>query len=173
MDFNFIDDEDDEFAPTVAKRKKRKARKQKFNVIDELLGDSYAADPSRSISCLDPSCAHKFVREYDLEVHMRTVHSNSHLEPSMLDPTLPVRAGAITPTPAPDASFQDFFAAPAPEDLFSGNGLDEDIDWALQRQALEGGPFWVGAEEGMMQSGDNWSKEEEEMRRLIDPDLFI
>lgn len=169
LDLDFIDDEDDEFVPTM--KKKRKTRK-KYNVIDELLGDSYTADPSRNIDCLEPGCAHKFTREYDLEVHMRTVHSHSHPEPSMLDPTLPVHTGAITPTPAPDNMpvFPDVFTAPAPEE-FLDNGMEEDIDWALQRQALEGGPFWVG--DGMMPSGDNWGMEEQEMRRLIDPELFM
>ncbi|KAI9645896.1 hypothetical protein NHQ30_005333 [Ciborinia camelliae] len=52
-------------------------------------------------------------------------------------------------------------------------GADMDLDWEFQRQALEGGQFWIGAEgdedvppipEGM----EEWQKEQVEMRRLID-----
>lgn len=46
-----------------------------------------------------------------------------------------------------------------------------DIDWELQRRALEGGIFWVGAEEAhddiRGNLGDEWTQEELEMRRLI------
>ncbi|KAM3065691.1 hypothetical protein ACMFMG_011396 [Clarireedia jacksonii] len=49
--------------------------------------------------------------------------------------------------------------------------LDVDInpDWELQRQALGGGQFWIGAEEPEMGMGmEEWTSDEFEMRRLID-----
>lgn len=46
---------------------------------------------------------------------------------------------------------------------------DMDLDWELQRQALEGGQFWIGGEEQQIPEGiEEWSREEAEMRRLID-----
>ncbi|PQE03877.1 c2h2 transcription factor protein [Rutstroemia sp. NJR-2017a BBW] len=47
--------------------------------------------------------------------------------------------------------------------------VDVNLDWELQRQALEGGQFWIGDEEPRM-GIEEWSREEYEMRRLIDGD---
>ncbi|TVY76137.1 Transcription factor IIIA [Lachnellula suecica] len=136
VDLDFIDDEDDEFAPKKNKRKTRK-QKQKPNAIDELLGSSYAVG-----------------------------------EPSVLDPMLPVRATA-TPTPAP--SFQDpmaesFFEAEA--DAIAPQFEEADLDWQLQQQMMGDRPFWYGDGDLGVQSLEEWDMEQEEMRMLIDPDLF-
>ena len=49
-----------------------------------------------------------------------------------------------------------------------------DIDWELQRCALDGGAFWIGAEEAQNDSrndlADEWTQEEMEMRRLVGDD---
>jgi general transcription factor IIIA len=49
-----------------------------------------------------------------------------------------------------------------------------DIDWELQRRALEGGAFWIGAEEVQKSfrgdAVDEWTQEEMEMRRLVGDD---
>ena len=46
-----------------------------------------------------------------------------------------------------------------------------DIDWELQRRALEGGAFWIGAEEAQdnfrEDPADEWTQEEMELRRLV------
>ncbi|PMD36558.1 hypothetical protein L207DRAFT_515079 [Hyaloscypha variabilis F] len=46
-----------------------------------------------------------------------------------------------------------------------------DIDWELQRRTLEGGAFWIGAEEAENNfrgdPADDWTREEMEMRRLV------
>ncbi|TVY39159.1 Transcription factor [Lachnellula occidentalis] len=167
FDVDFINDEDDEWAP---KKKKRKARKQKPNVIDELVGDSYAADPNRNIPCLDPTCPHKFIREYDREIHLRAAHPIL-AGAAMFDSTFDLQTSGSF---FQDGSGNGGQGGGGGEDM--GIGIDTmtphaDIDWALQRQALEGGAFWVG-DGSMMPTGDNWTLEEEEMRRLIDPDLF-
>jgi len=46
-----------------------------------------------------------------------------------------------------------------------------DLDWEMQRRALEDGPFWVGASEvegEPMEGPDQWMQDEVEMRWLID-----
>jgi general transcription factor IIIA len=49
-----------------------------------------------------------------------------------------------------------------------------DIDWELQRRALEGGAFWIGADEMQKsfrgEAVDEWTQEEMEMRRLVGDD---
>jgi general transcription factor IIIA len=46
-----------------------------------------------------------------------------------------------------------------------------DIDWELQRRDLEGGAFWIGAEDAQNNfRADEWTQEEMEMRRLVGND---
>jgi general transcription factor IIIA len=49
-----------------------------------------------------------------------------------------------------------------------------DIDWEIQRRSLEGGAFWIGAEEAQndFRDGptDEWTQEEMEIRRLVGDD---
>lgn len=165
FDMDFIDDENDDFAPKT--KTKRKLRKRKTNMIDELVGGSYEADSDRNISCLDPTCENKFIGDYDLQVHMEAAQS-LQAEPSMLDPTLPVVNGFQSP----GTFFPGGGMTPTGDGMMTPNFSQEDVDWEMQRQVLEGGAFWVGAEDSAVQNQDNWNLEEEEMRRLIDPDYF-
>lgn len=46
---------------------------------------------------------------------------------------------------------------------------DMDLDWELQRQALEGGQFWIGGEEPQIPEGaEEWSRDRAEMKKLIE-----
>ena len=45
-----------------------------------------------------------------------------------------------------------------------------DLDWEIQQRVLEDGPFWVGAEVDEGLGGDQWLREEIEMRALIGED---
>ena len=58
-------------------------------------------------------------------------------------------------------------------DLNPLNPLDN-IDWAIQQQALHGGAFWVGGDGGQhdMAGLDQWNHEEMEMRALIGHDYI-
>lgn len=169
---DFIDDMDDDgYSPP--KKTKRKVKKQKASAMDELLGMSYAADPKRTIPCVAPGCPHMFTRDYDLQVHLQSAHpyeapgvdsapstfDNNYLTELTLDMGMGMETSlAIDPALDPRLAYH------------TGVSYDQaDIDWELQRQALEGGPFWVGADEAgnAFQNPDDWTREQEEMRRLI------
>lgn len=176
---DFIDD--DKSAP--AKKRKAPRKKQKPNIIDELLGASHdAAVPNRNrnIPCPDPICPHTFTRAHDLQLHMRTAHPRPICMPGDSDLALPVQSsGAIPPTTQTQNPIPLFFDhQPVLLLLPDARSLDVDTstDWDFQREALEGGTFWVGAdvdaEAGVMRDVDSWQVEEEEMRRLIDGDGF-
>ncbi|TVY30047.1 Transcription factor [Lachnellula hyalina] len=105
--------------------------------------------------------------QYDREVHLRAAH-----------PVLTEAARFDSPFDfQPSGSFFQDGGGNGGEGGGMGIGIgtmtvQADIDWELQRQALDGGAFWVGAGESIVPNGDSWTMEEEEMRRLIDPDLF-
>lgn len=166
MDDDFIDDEDDEEPKRKAKRRDRKA---KPDVVGDLIGTSYANDPRRKIPCPVFQCQHRFMREYDLQVHLRTLHEG--WTPDM-GPALPdFNTGAAFQYPEPSMgtfgmTSVNSYAQP------SMNSYDDsaaDIDWELQRRALEGGAFWVGGDDKAREhEGDlEWDQDAKEMRRLI------
>lgn len=163
---------DDEYVPTL--RKSKRGMRAKPSLVDELSG----IDPRRTIRCLISTCHDMFMRNYDLDVHMRTAHPFEL--PSTLDPDL---AALMESYSYPGDDFDTSNLAQGVQEVpqgfgqsmgqsISGLGDDQnDVDWELQRQALEGGPFWVGADTGVGDFGGSpfeWKHEEDEMRRLID-----
>ncbi|PVH85090.1 hypothetical protein DL98DRAFT_651366 [Cadophora sp. DSE1049] len=161
---------DDDYVPTL--RKSKRGKRVKPSLVDELSG----IDPRRTIRCLVPTCQVMFMRNYDLDVHMRTAHP---FLPADMDSGL---AAPINQFPYPSVDFDMSHmamdmggVAPAFGDALGqplpGFQDDQtDFSWELQRQAPGGGPFWVGADIGIGDFGDNqdeWTQEEEEMRRLI------
>jgi general transcription factor IIIA len=52
----------------------RKSRRYTANIIDQLVGNVQASDPRRTLACPARGCDHKFIRQYDLDNHMFSVH---------------------------------------------------------------------------------------------------
>ncbi|KUJ20915.1 uncharacterized protein LY89DRAFT_419074 [Mollisia scopiformis] len=164
---DLIDDAEEDGEYAQPKKSKKKTKQAKASAVDQLLGMSYAADSRRTIPCFAPGCPHMFIREYDRQVHMQTAHP---FEAPEADPTVSAFHTAFDfPLPGsnmggigPSAGFDS-------TNMQSGMFDQADIDWELQRQALEGGPFWVGADEagGNSQDQDEWTQDQLEMRRLI------
>ncbi|KAK0113038.1 Strongly-conserved Zn-finger binding protein (TFIIIA) [Cadophora gregata] len=161
---------EDDYAHTLRKSKRGKSAKP--SLVDELSG----IDPRRTIPCLVPTCQDMFIRNYDLDVHMRTAHP---FVPAAIDPGL---AGPSNQFPYPSVDFDlshMTIDVGDVEQILDRNlqqplpGLEDDqadFNWEFQRQALEGGPFWVGADTGVGDfegNLDEWTQEEEEMRGLI------
>lgn len=161
--------EDDGYVPP--KKSKKKSKKQKASAMDELLGMSYAADPKRTIPCIAPGCPHMFTRDYDLQVHLQSAHP--YEAPSYDPASSTFNTNFLVPESEPNVGMGTGFTIdPAldPQLYQPGVMYDQaDIDWELQRQALEGGPFWVGADQAgnAFQNPDEWTQEQLEMRRLI------
>ncbi|KAL2074466.1 hypothetical protein VTL71DRAFT_8244 [Oculimacula yallundae] len=165
---------DDDYIPTL--KKSKRSKRAKTSVVDELS----RIDPRRTISCLVPTCRDMFIRNYDLDVHMRAAHPSMHPTDSGVASLNSQLSFSSVGQDLPDIS-QDM------ESVYTGfganlaqsiGGLEEeqsDLNWELHRQALEGGPFWVGADiDGgdfglgpLAGNQDEWTREEEEMRRLI------
>lgn len=152
----FINDEDDDGTKS---RKKKRATKSKLTAIEKLTGQMNDASIPNKKS-------------------QTNTRSGRQFPPQIL--------------PQPQPEFQEFVPWPPllfmPENLMigaenllipAGDLLDpsddafvdtpvESIDWALEREALQGGPFWVG--DSGHHDIDQWNHDEMEMRRLIGDD---
>jgi general transcription factor IIIA len=143
--------------------KSKKSRKSKVSAIDELIGSSYDADPYRRILCPFTSCPKKFIRDYDLQVHLRTPHP-----PLTLD-TIPELAASNGMSPFEQS---DIYENVDREEMNRIHGL-ADNSWRQQQESgVDDGNFWFGADEETRESQypDLWAHDDLEMRALIDHD---
>lgn len=168
---SYIEDDDAEF---LAKPKK-KSKKQKLSAVDELLGESYATDDRRNIPCIIPSCPHLFIREYDLDQHVRVKHrlSTPEIEQAMEEALGGFEDEPEFEFPPGDARNDRAYGAIGnQEDDAELDAMYEqaDIGWELDRVALEGGPFWIGGGEEPADNGEEWMQDELEMKRLVSGD---
>jgi general transcription factor IIIA len=53
------------------KKKKGGTKPYKPSIADEICGIAYEKDPRRTIRCVFSDCPYKFIRDYDLQVHLR------------------------------------------------------------------------------------------------------
>jgi len=180
---NDDDDDLDDQSYEAPRTRSAISKKQKPSIIGQLTG----LDARRTISCGIPLCQKTFIREYDRHVHLKTKHRLSDQEIEQLPKELLHDDFEI-----PDLSMGQshvFGSAGQGMDTGMGMGMREmagneydqnDIDWELQRQALEGGPFWIGADnhaqhayQPRMQMQEEWIQDEYEMRTLIDEAGFV
>jgi general transcription factor IIIA len=143
-------DDDDEDPDAPRKRRTGKTPYEPPSAFDDLTGAAYDDDERRTLPCTVPGCRHRFMREYDLQVHMRTKQHR---------PASASVDEAVTPGGAP---LQDPEGDPGAV-YDAGYG-----DWEIPGQDLGDEAFWIGADgaDGMLQ--DQWVQDELEMRRLID-----
>ncbi|KAI9048890.1 hypothetical protein LZ554_006744 [Drepanopeziza brunnea f. sp. 'monogermtubi'] len=137
----------------VPKRKSKRNKKAKLPVMVE----PPVHDPRRNIPCLSASCRQMFIRQHDLQVHMRTAHPTPlpgmDFDGQFMfadDPDMPNFSsgmGGFDQGPGPQIGLAGFDQMAVPPTILgaAGDGQD-DLDWDLQRQALEGGQFWTFAE---------------------------
>lgn len=145
-----IDDEDEDEYEDDTYTSAKKGRKSKQTALEELLGISPEPDDRRNISCIVPGCPKKFIRDYDLQNHIRTKH-----RPSIPELTEESNAGIADGMDEEDLGQRDLVEDQA------------DLDWELRTFEMDNGPFWVGAEDFVPEE-DQWIQDESEMRRLID-----
>lgn len=64
---------------------------------------------------------------------------------------------------------QSWNTTPGFEDVSLAGDVMKDMDWQLEQQALQGGQFWIGGDNGLDASSyDHWAQEESEMKQLIE-----
>lgn len=148
------------------------ARKHQVSVLTRLTGAGYEEESGRIIPCLVVGCSHRFLREYDLGIHLQSRHGLADLGiremPMDLESLNSRETLHETPTFARkqeidaeriiDMQFDDNVGMVDHEDILGS----EIGDFGLRGQSYHG-------------SGDNgeWLREQLEMRCLIDGDLAM
>ena len=158
-----------ESKPTGKPKKVKRARRKEVSTVARLTGSGYTEESGRNITCLISDCAYRFLREYDLQVHLQSHHGLVDLE--------------IQALRMEGDSLEDLYTVPSLGGFSSFAGFrDTAADRALDDQFglhdNEDDTFWLGHNEDVNQTtleeGNDWIQEEIEMQRLIhdDPDLL-
>ncbi|MCJ1251208.1 Strongly-conserved Zn-finger binding protein (TFIIIA) [Trapelia coarctata] len=154
------------------KDKPQRSGKSKASALSRLAGTAYDEDTSRTIACFRLDCPQRFSREYDLEMHMQSAHDLADFEIQLLraarDGIGPASYGYSL---ASERTAEDLEAERALDEMFGSTRL-KGVEEALEEAAERGGQFWVGgrANDDRNMNGDDWGREERELRNLIDED---
>ena len=155
--------------------KKNKARRA--TEIGRLTGTTYE-EVGYEIPCLLAECEFRFVREYDLDMHLQSKHGLADFEIQVM------RAES-------DEVGQDIFGYGLSADIEAERVFEErlglrgydtgaadagdtgpnegtNVEDELDEAAARGGEFWIGGSYG--EEEDHWEMEREEMMMLIDGD---
>ncbi|KAI9877195.1 MAG: Strongly-conserved Zn-finger binding protein (TFIIIA) [Pleopsidium flavum] len=144
----------DEHGPTNTKKK------SKPSTLTKLTGVGYAEETGRTITCPENDCAYRFLRAYDLEVHLGARHGLTDFE---IDDQVAGREGQIWVGEG-YVDADDELAEREIEREF-------DVEAELERMALEGGDFWLSNNSPARDGGedeDQLELESVEMRRLLE-----
>jgi len=138
-----------------------KKRPKPPSTLTKLTGAGYAEETGRTITCPEKDCAYRFLRVYDLEVHLGTRHGLTDFE---IDDRLACRDGLIWVG-------EGYVDA---DDEIAEREIEREFDMEaeLERMAAEGGDFWLsnnsparhGDED---EDEDEWEGESAELRRLM------
>ena len=151
------------------------ARKHQVSIFTRLTGAGYEESSGRNIPCLVIGCNHRFLRLYDLEIHLRSRHGVTGLElrGTLLDEGRLSSRQTLQGTPKLAAKHEA-----DPEKAVEIQPDDDigvgDHEGYLGAGALRGGDSWFGGhlyhDRG---HSDEWLRDELEMRFLIDDSLAM
>ena len=151
-------------------------KKLKASTVGRLSGTAYDEETQRNIPCFRSYCDFRFSREYDLEIHMQSKHGLADFEIQHLraerDGHGPSTFGY---TLAAERDNADAEAERALDGQFAmaslSAGSDEergrDLADALEEAAVRGGKFWLEGIYNENDMGEEWDRDEQDMRRLI------
>jgi general transcription factor IIIA len=153
--------------PKVGNSKGGPSNKKGAFALTRLTGSGYGDETGRNIACILPDCNFRFLRDYDLEIHLETSHGLPYHEVQDL---MLERKNLIYPT------WEGSFIYATAEDLEADRALDAqsdpnfgfDADMTLENEARQGGDFWLGGQLTDTVNGeDDWLHDEMEMDQLI------
>jgi general transcription factor IIIA len=155
---------DDENQDSSLKRKKGNTIFEQLSAFDDLTGAAYDGDDRRTLPCTIPRCRHKFMRQYDLQMHLRAKHHLPASKTNTDEPTIHQAISELEKDPQYPSGLGDGNAALENGGIYNQTSLA----WELQEQAMEDGTFWIGSDAANGPLHDQWMQDELEMRRLID-----
>ena len=146
------------------------ANKNGVSALTRLTGSGYETETGRNVSCLVQGCNYRFVREYDLEIHLQSRHGLADLEiqAMMMEEELYTRhsfQGAPVYATEHDLEAERIFDRQFGNDVVMGNSDD-----SLESGTLEDGVLWLRGDSFDTAAGDSWLHDEGAMQHLIDED---
>ena len=164
------------FAPSHQTKRQTKhdvspapARTHQVSILTRLTGAGYEEESGRRIPCLVLGCSHRFLRQYDLVVHIQSRHGLADLG---------VRKMPMDQEELYDRQIQQGNPTFVSEqDVDTGRTLDmhldNDVDVVYGNTHVEGASkvddFWLGGQPHNDRAGnDSWLRDEMEMSCLID-----
>ena len=159
------------------------------SVLTRLTGSGYADQSGRDIACLQAGCEYRFMRDYDLEVHLQTRHGLADVE---IQDLLVQRGGRDLPTDSfwfrnsldfrtsvqfdseAERAFDVSLGMGVGMSMDVNTGVDEDVEEAAARQAA----LWLGDggahhQDEEVVGGDDWWKDEFAMQKVARSDEDI
>ena len=164
--------------PSGKSKKKEKAKvsgtaaqKNQVSTLTRLTGAGYDSETGRDITCSVQGCNHRFLREYDLEIHLQSRHGLADLEIQDMLTETKLYSRPTLQGPPMFATEQDLEAERAFDMQFGKDVAMGVTEKSLEAGALGEGHFWLGGDNSQMtNSGDEWLQDEMDMHRLIDED---
>lgn len=149
------------------------AGKHQVSVFTRLTGSGYEESSGRNIPCPVIGCNHRFLREYDLGIHLRSRHglTGLGLRETLMDEGRLYSRQTLQGSPT-FVTKQDVDAEGARDPNFEDDvGVDNGHQETLGAGA-RAGDFWLGGQlyHDRGESGE-WVRDELEMRYLIDGGL--
>ncbi len=145
------------------------SRQQEITSLTRLTGFGYGEETGRNIPCFLPDCEFRFLRDYDLEIHLES----SHGLPYHAVQDLMLERNDLTSLP----TFEGSPVYATAEDMKAERALDTQFDaefgFGAVNKAFEdgdeqGGEFWLGGHSlEPTNAEDDWLHVEMEMDRLI------
>ena len=151
------------------------ARKHQVSILTRLTGDGYEESSGRHIPCLVVGCHYRFLREYDLGIHLRSRHgvTGLGLRETLLGEGRLYIGQTLQGTPK-FAPKQDVDAERVPEmqvdDDVGVSGHEETLGARASRTCVS---WLTGQSYNEKGDSDEWLRDELEMRCLIDGGLAM
>ena len=146
-------------------------RKNPASALTRLTGAGYDYETGRDIVCVVQGCNHRFLREYDLDIHLHSRHGFSDLGIQYMLTETKLCSRPTLQGPPNLATDQDLEAERVLDMQFRSDAAMGDTEESLEAGALEDGHSWLGGERSqMVRFGDKWLHDEMDMQRLVDED---
>lgn len=149
--------------------KENATRKTQGSAITRLTGAGYNEDTRRPIACLVPGCEFRFVRDYDLDIHLQARHGLADLEiQGMKMEQEELYERTTFQGPPILANSADLEADIALYVLPAVDVEGNDFGGSFEAEAARGGNFWLGGDLCQFEAkGDEWMYDKMDMHRLI------
>ena len=146
------------------------AHNNQVSALTRLTGSGYETATGRNVTCLVQGCNHRFVREYDLEIHLQSRHGLADLEIQMMmeEEELYTRQsfhGAPMYATEQDLEAERVFDQQFGNDVAIGNSED-----SLESGTIGDGDLWLRGDPSETATRDSWLHDEVAMQHLINDD---